>query len=73
MDKINIILFFALLVCASTKPLNPKKVLYAIDCGAPSSHRGPTGIYYERVNYYIKKKYFRMFNLRLTLSLRTTH
>ncbi|CAD8065823.1 unnamed protein product [Paramecium primaurelia] len=39
---------FIILALAFSKPLNPKKVLYAINCGAPSNYKSPSGIQYEK-------------------------
>ncbi|KAM3134911.1 hypothetical protein pb186bvf_012911 [Paramecium bursaria] len=36
------------LIQIQAKPLNPKKVLFAINCGAPSAHKGQSGIQYEK-------------------------
>jgi hypothetical protein len=32
----------------AAKPLNPKKVIYAVNCGAPSNYKSPSGIAYEK-------------------------
>jgi hypothetical protein len=44
------LLVLAICFVLEAKPLNPKKVLYAINCGAPSGYKGANGIAYERVD-----------------------
>jgi hypothetical protein len=44
------ILFLITLAIVAAKPLNPKKVIYAVNCGAPSNYKSPSGIAYEKVN-----------------------
>ncbi|CAD8073522.1 unnamed protein product [Paramecium primaurelia] len=39
---------FIIIALAFSKPLNPKKVLYAINCGAPSNYKSPSGIQYDK-------------------------
>ncbi|CAD8164127.1 unnamed protein product [Paramecium octaurelia] len=39
---------FIIIALAFSKPLNPKKVIYAINCGAPSNYKSPSGIQYEK-------------------------
>lgn len=51
-ELIYMILFLITLAIVASKPLNPKKVIYAINCGAPSNYKSPSGIPYEKVTSY---------------------